>query len=288
MVCQKCGTPNNDGSKFCIKCGNSLEVGVSNMTNTINYNNQINNGVGVMPNNNFQPNNNLEDEQIKQPINGSLSYIVYILGILLKPIRNFKNEENKLSNSKIAFTLLLIVTSIMTLSTIIKTIISTVRVSSYNFFKGLTYSWEWKYLKDIEWLELIVKNFLIYAGIILAIAIVFYIASLIIKKNLSFIKTLSIAVSSVIPAVLGVMVLSPILGMIWSPLSMIVSSFALIYSFVILYELINGELNLDKDSKVYFNMICFGILLGIGYYIYMKLFMSSISGGLDGILDLFS
>ena len=55
----------------------------------------------------------------------------------------------------------------------------------------------------------------------------------------------------------------------------------------LLYELVNNELKLESDIKVYFNLICFGILTIAGYYAFMKLFMSSIAGGLDSILDLF-
>ena len=175
----------------------------------------------------------------------------------------------------------------MTLSNLIQTILSTVRVASYSWTDGYTYSWQWDNLKNIKWLEVIGKNFLIYAGIILAITIVFYLGSLVVKKQLSFIKSLSISATSVIPAVCGAMILSPILGMIWSPLSMVFTIIGLVYSLIILYEFMNNELNLEKDKKIYFNLVCFGILIIAGYYAYMKLFMSSVTGGLDNILDLF-
>ena len=288
MNCTNCGTYNNPQSKFCIKCGNALNTDNLNQANELNQN--------VNPQQSYQqpvqpqmqqPINNVQTTQAVNVNTSPLNYLMYLIAILIKPFQCFKEEEDKLNNGKTSIILTLIVTVVMTLSNLIQTILSTVRVASYSWTDGYTYSWQWDNLKNIKWLEVIGKNFLIYAGIILAITIVFYLGSLVVKKQLSFIKSLSISATSVIPAVCGAMILSPILGMIWSPLSMVFTIIGLVYSLIILYELMNNELNLEKDKKIYFNLVCFGILIIAGYYAYMKLFMSSVTGGLDNILDLF-
>lgn len=288
MNCTNCGTYNNPQSKFCIRCGKVLNVDNLNQSNGLNQN--------VNPQQNYQyqtqiqmqqPINNVQAAQSVSVNSAPLNYFMYLIAILIKPFQCYKEEENKLNNSKTSIILTLIVTVVMTLSNLIQTILYTVRVESFSLMNDSTYSWQWDNLKDIKWLEVIGKNFLIYAGIILAITIVFYLGSLVVKKQLSFIKSLSISATSAIPAVCGAMILSPILGMIWSPLSMVFTIVGLVYSLIILYEFMNNELNLEKDKKIYFNLVCFGILIISGYYAYMKLFMSSLTGGLDNILDLF-
>ena len=216
-----------------------------------------------------------------------LNYLMYIIAVLIKPFKSFKDEETKLNNTKQSFILALIISGAMTIINLIKTIFSTVRVVSYSWTKGYTYSWEWDNLKNIKWLEVIGKNFLIYAGIILAVALVFYLGSLIVKKELNFVKSLSIASTAIIPVVIGAMIISPLVGKIWNPLSVVFTVVSGTYSLIILYELMNDKLKLDEDIKIYFNVVCLGILAVAGYYVYMKLLMSSVTDGLNGLLDLF-
>ncbi len=293
MNCPKCGAENISGSTFCIKCGANLKELQSMNVNTNNapINEQVAQPTYVESQNQSmqQPMNN--QQPVQQPVNNvstaSLNYLMYLIAILLKPFKCFREEESKLNNSKTSIILALLVSVLMTVVNMIKTIFATVRVASYSWTEGYTYSWQWDNLKNIKWLELIGKNFLIYACIIFAITLVFYLGSLIVKKQLSFIKSLSIAATSVIPAVVGIMILSPLGGMIWSPLSIVFMVVGAVYTLVILYELMNSELKLEGDAKIYFNLICFGILAVAGYYAYMKLFMSSVTGGLENILDMF-
>lgn len=208
----------------------------------------------------------------------SLNFIMYyIIGVLLKPFKSFNEEENKLNNTKNSVILTLIVTILMTLASLIQTIIYTVRVSSFSFSTGTTKSWDFSRLKDINYVQVIGKNFLIYACVILAITIVFYIGSLVIKKQLNFIKTLGISATSIIPIVVS-MIISPILGAIWTPLGVLFTIAGAIYSILILFELMNKELQLEGDVKIYFNLVCFSILTIALYYTYMKLLMGAIGG----------
>lgn len=310
MTCPKCNAECIDGSTFCIKCGANLKELAQVNVSTDNVEMPPTNQQFVQPEQpvvNEQPvqqpmQQSMNNVQPQQPVynNGGnvgqasanvssapLNYLMYFIAILLKPFKSFKDEESKLNNTKTSFILALIITGGMTVINLIKTIFSTVRVANYSWTDGYTYSWEWSNLKNIKWIEVIGKNFLIYACIIFAIALVFYLASLIIKKQLSFIKSLSIASTSVIPAVIGAMILSPLAGKIWSPLSIVFMVVGGAYSLIILYELMNNELKLEGDAKIYFNLVCLGILAVAGYYAYMKLFMSSVTGGLDDLLDLF-
>lgn len=286
MTCPKCGANNIEGSSFCIKCGANLkEIQQTTPINEAPIQNE--------QQMNIQQEQPMYNQQtIQQPTNTNvntapLNYLMYFIAILLKPLKSFRDEEEKLNNTKTSFVLTLIISGAMTVINLIKTIFTTVHVASYSWTEGYTYSWQWDNLKNIKWIEVIGKNFLIYTCVIFAIALVFYLGSLIIKKQLSFIKSLSIASTSVIPAVLGAMVVSPLIGKIWSPLSIIFVVVGCVYSIIILYELMNDELKLEEDAKIYFNLICLGILAVAGYYVYMRLLMSSVTSGLDGLMELF-
>jgi hypothetical protein len=309
MICPKCGTENVVGSSFCIKCGNNLNnpqqtsnvnysAPINNQQQTYNQNTQTQQQVyqdqTQQTNQNFNGpiytppiQNNQASEISQESVNNenvssvALNYLIYIIAVILKPIECFKQEESKLNNTKTSFVLSIIVAGIMTLINLIKTVIATVRVEKYSFYDGESVTWEWSNLKELKWFEVIGKNFLIYFGIIFAIAVIFYIGSLIIKKNISFIKTLSISATSVIPTIIGMMILSPLAGMIWAQLSIVFTAVGTIYSILILYELMNNELKLENDFKLYFNLICFGILVVGLYYVFMKFFMASSASGLD-------
>lgn len=304
MTCPKCGSNNIDGSSFCIKCGTNLKemqqstpINNAPVQNNQQMNIQQEQPIYEQPSTynqqtvQQQPAYNQQNvQQVSNNANvstASLNYLMYVIAILLKPFKSFKDEEAKLNNAKTSIVLTLIISGIMTIIKLVKTIFSTVRVASYSWTDGYTYSWQWNNLKNIKWIEVIGKKFLIYACIIFAIALVFYLGSLIIKKQLSFIKSLSITSTSIIPVVIGAMIISPLAGKLWSPLSIVFMIIGSIYSLIILYELMNNELKLDSDTKIYFNLACLSILAVVGCYTFMKLFMSSVTSGLGGLLNLF-
>mgnify|MGYP004512498907 FL=1 len=298
MICPKCGTNNNDTSNFCIKCGSDLKTlntqntTPNNIDSSINLANQnlnqqspvnqsVNNNItGQSPYinnqtiNNTVPNHAIKNSQVSFAI---FNYLMYFGNVLLKPFKTYKEKESKLSDTKTSIILSLIITVIMTIINLISTVISVVHISKYVYGSGYKYTWQWSNLKNIKWFSVIFKNFLIYAGAIVGIAAIFYIASLIIKKEIKFIKSLSISATCAIPMIAGSMILSPIASKIWTPLGIIFAMSGIIYSFLIFYELINDEIKLEKDTKIYFNLACFITILIIGYFILSKVLLGSIS-----------
>ena len=110
MTCPNCGANNIDGSSFCIKCGTNLKDV------------QVNINVNNAPMQSEQPMNNQQEQPVQQPVynnqpqnnyqqpmnnqnnvnvsNAPLNYLMYIVAILLKPFKCFKEEETKLCNTK--------------------------------------------------------------------------------------------------------------------------------------------------------------------------------------------
>lgn len=333
MTCSKCGTQNVENSKFCIKCGNSLNTNFS-QNNFQNLNQQLYNNSDVQP---VQPTNSIVDNQssntfnnlassynesvqqvqnfnydatvnsapqsniITQPINQNsantntnlgndkmsfTAYLFVILAVILKPFTAFKEELNKFNTFKNSLLVSLIVSGAATIITLLKTMYSAVRVSSYSY-SGTTKSWVWGNLKEINYIKTIGINLLIYLGIILAIAVVYYLASLIIKKQVSFSKFLGISALSIVPFVVCYLVVAPLLAMIYAPLNMAITIIGTVYTIILVYETINSEISLDGNTKYYFNLICLSILSIAAYYLFVKVFKSSVSNGINDILNQF-
>lgn len=299
MTCPNCGANNIDGSSFCIKCGTNLKDV------------QVNINVNNAPIQSEQPMNNQQEQPVQRPIynnqpqnnyqqpmnnqnnvnvsNAPLNYLMYIVAILLKPFKCFKEEEAKLRNTKTSLIFSSIIAGAMMLITLFKAMIAVVftKTMDYSTFKYKT-SVDFSRLKDLDWLSLIGKNLLIFAGVIVSIALVYYIVSLIFKKSTNFIKMLSISATSLIPYIVLGMIVSPLIGKIWAPLSIFAMIIGVVYSLLIFINLINDDLVFDSvDSKIYFHLICLSILGSAGYYLFMKLMVSSVSNNLNDLLNLF-
>ena len=84
------------------------------------------------------------------------------------------------------------------------------------------------------------------------------------------------------------MIVSPILSLMWTPLSIIAKVGGLVYSILIFMSLIKEELSFEtKDLEIKFHLICLTILGTIGYYLYIKLFMVTVNSGLNDLLNIF-
>ncbi len=320
MICPKCGANNIDGSSFCIKCGTNLKEMPQMTQQPINnvptqnvqpQNNQvtqmaaqpvmnqvqtnydqpvINNQQPVI---NTQPQTNYQQPVINQNnanVNNSpLNYLTYIINVLLKPFKTFKEEETKLCNPKTSLIFSAIVAVAMMLITLFKAMISSIFVktidrSTYEYKTTVDFS----QLKNLDWVGLLVKNLLIFAGVIVAIALIYYIVSLMFKKSTNFIKMLSVSATSLIPYIALGMIVSPILGKIWTPLSIIATVIGAVYSLLIFINLMNEDLVFDNvDLKIYFHLICLSVLGSAGYYLYMKFMVSSVSKDLNDLLNIF-
>ena len=245
--------------------------------------------------NNKQPNTNYVNTNTSVNTGNSIaftSYFFIMLSVLLKPFTTFKEELNKFSSFKNSAILSVLISGIATIVNLLKTMLSVVQVKSYSWTTGkYTTEWVWDNLGKIEYIKVIGTNFVIYLGIMVAVAGIYYLASLIIKKQTNFNKLLGISALSIVPSLICMLVLSSILGMIWSELTIPVILIGVVYTFVLLYEGINNELLLEGNIKYYVNLICIAILLIVVYYLGMKLIIGSITdgitSGLGNIMDMF-
>lgn len=287
MICPNCGTQNSEVSKFCIKCGNQLSNVVSkepNLQSAVLSTQPQQQAYREIQQQEMNPNfsSNTSTKSNKKMSITECFYV--ILAVILKPFTSFQEELNGFDDFKNSAMLSLIVSCVATIISLVKTMIQTVRVKS---LWSKEVKWVWENLKEINYVQVIGKNFLIYLGIIVAIAGVYYIASLIVKKQTNFSRLLGISSIVVAPIIICSFVLSPLLSMIYAPLGMGITIVGGVYTVIIMYETINNEILLEGNGKFYFNLICLSILAIVTYYLYMKLFMGTVSSSVDNILDLF-
>ena len=280
MICPNCGKKNTEGSIFCVKCGINLkETTTQNEIKTTEPNQK-------KEQLNTQSTNQQRIEEVKKT---AVHYFKYAKDVLLNPYKTFKEKETELTETKNALIFSGILAVVMMLITLLTAMITSIFVKELSA-KTLKLHTVVKFsnLGDLNYLVLIGRNLLIYAGIIAAIAGVYYIVSLIFKKESKFTKLLSISATSIIPFIALGMILSPILSLIWTPLSIIAKVGGLVYSILVFMSLIKEELSFEtKDLEIKFHLICLTILGTIGYYLYIKLFMAVVNSGLNDLLNIF-
>ncbi len=287
MFCPKCGTKNEEGAKFCILCGNELvkseevsersyggednniesEVQVESNTNVEN-NTSVVSSVSVESN----TSTSVENKKVNKKID-----FKSLIGMFIKPNESYEKNNQALSNPIMAGVLLIIPTLIMLFSTIIRNVISLVRVSRYEWGKGTIVSWEFKNILQLDFVDVVLKNFFIYLLVMVAIAGVFYIISLIFKKGMNFFKTVSIVAISFVPFAIFGYVLSPLLALIWGKLGVIFMIFAIVSMLVFIVSFINKEIDLKGDAQMMYYLVCFSVILISGYFVLIK-YISSLLG----------
>lgn len=289
-VCPNCGITNLANAKFCIKCGGNLEEN-NNMNNNMNnnsnnndVNNQFQNNMNMnnifnnSDNMNSNFNNNISNNQI---LGGKLDYIKYLFGSFLKPFDTYKNNESTLGDFKNSSILALIVVGIMTVISLLSTMLFAVRHKSY--FSGKV-TWNWDNLGDVEYFKTIGLDLLIYVGIIAAIAGVYYLASLVIKKNAKFSNLVGAATTAIVPFAVCSLLVSPILSMIYSPLGAAITIVGFIYTLVTLIELENEIVVIDnKNTRIYYHLVCLSTVIIVGGFVAYKVLVNSILGGLGDL-----
>lgn len=317
VTCPQCGAENMSNSKFCIKCGTPIGEQTTNVTNeefgqvetqttnneittenvenqqvdTLNFESNTNNmNTNVIAQENPQPtvNNTVQQPIVNNQVQqqnvtnaGNMNYFKYMLNVVLKPFDAFKKEESNLLVFKNSAILAGIVVGIVTILSLISTMITTVRVTS--FFSDEV-EWVWENLKHIEYFKLIGGTLLAYVGVIAAISGIYYLASIVIKKDAKFVKLFAVTVTAFIPLAVTMHVLSPLLSAIDTTVGLIISVIGIVYFVVILLELLNDTIAIEnKDTRIYFHLVCLSIILLVGGFIAYKVILGSLSSGLGGL-----
>ena len=286
IVCPKCGTNNMANTKFCINCGNPFQM--ENLNRVVDNNltipqsnpENIPSNVVIQETSSSQQYNYQNNMDVAATLNSpnqvsttSMNYFKYILNAFLRPYDSFKKEENNLSKLNNSLILSGIIVAAITILSLISLMITSVRVTS--LFTDEV-QWVWENLKNINYFKMIIEGLLRNAGILFAVSGVYFLAGLVIKKEVSFVKILSAVVTAFIPLGVVLSILSPIILFIYPALQTYVSVVCFIYTVIILLEFMNDLIKIEnKDNKIYFHATSLSILI-IGFLFIMGKLISSL------------
>ena len=287
MNCPNCQTYNDVNSSFCLNCGQNLQQAANQSVvtpmqqqvgaNNIPFQNQQV-GMNNVPFQNQTVNNSSNVEKMS-----IVAFFTIMLSFLLKPYTTLKEKISSFSGFKNSAIMTLIVSGSLSVINLIVTMINAVIEKKYNLYNG---SYEtsivFENLKNIEYIPVLLGTIIGFIIISAAVAVVYYIGSLIIKKQANFPKLLCVASMSYIPMYISILVLIPLVSLISYKILPVVILLGTIYSFILMYEGMNYELNIEDNMKVYFNAICLSILLIILYYIGMEVLTEVITEGITG------
>ena len=239
MFCPKCGEKNIEGAKFCAKCGSNFE-NAKVSSNTKKTSSPVKTSESIM---------------------GTI-FRHMIVGFI-KPFASFKKTEKNLSTVSASLIYSGIVCGIMWILSIITSIFRAARNVSYGW-SGKTVTWNFGI---VRYLKIIGVNLLVYVGLVAAIAGVYCLGSLIVKKTISYFKMLSITSTAIMPYVLTSVFLAPLFGMLNIHVGAVISIAGLVYSFLIFLGLVNEEIDFkSKEQKLYFHLVCMGVLCIVFYF----------------------
>lgn len=275
MTCPKCGKEINKDAKFCNGCGTPI----AEAANT---------------NQPAQP-----VQQAKQPKSGKNIFVeslMYIISSLLKPAKTLKEKGKEFDNPKNG----LILAGIVSAATMLIRVIVSFLMALID--RPCIKSWDGKKtcvtidesLKNIQWLDITLKHLFIVFIVILAIAGLFYLGSLVAKKNTKYMRLVNIATIAFVPALLALFLLTPIFSWLFNLMkigefTLFISSAGIIYALAVFYTLMKEEIAFDsKDVTIYFFSILTLIIIIILYFIVKNIILNSlgdmVGNGLSGSL----
>lgn len=189
-----------------------------------------------------------------------------IKNYLLKPVESFKDSKNddikKVGiNAGITVVVMMLVNLVCSM------------ITAVTLFGGVDFD----NLNDLDYVSLIFKNLLIYAVVIAAIAAVFYIGTLIIKKEVKFSKFLAAASIAAI-AWSAALVVITILGIISDKIAVAAVIIGMVYVISLFAHLVNSEVKLEDYKLVLYNVACYSVIFVTSYYIITNYIKDSILG----------
>ena len=194
--------------------------------------------------------------------------LMFILAAAMKPLTAIKGKLEEYSDVKKCGILVGVVALGRMLINLLSSMISVVFVKQYNLFKGTT-SLEVTFdnLGSLNYFDLIVKQFVYFVIVVAAVAGIYYVVSMIMKKNTNYFKLATITAVSFVP-MFAAGLLATIIAYIFAELSYFIVFAALVYSVITFIYSINQEIKFDdKNFMVYFQTICLTIIFIVAYYV---------------------
>ena len=198
-----------------------------------------------------------------------MSLFDLIKGSILNPVTSVEGNVLALENTKNTFTFAGIITLVITIANMLSTMITTIFAKECDWWTNkCSFHVSFGNLDSLDYVYLIIVSLIKYAVMVLAIAGVYYIGSLILKKSANYVKTLALVSFAVIPSIIANFAAS-IFGIVYQPLAILVGTIGSIYTILILCFNVKAELKInDIDKLILFNSIVLAIVKLLEYFVF--------------------
>ncbi len=280
MNCPKCGKQLNEGVKFCNGCGTAIAA----------------------PEQNVQPVQNAQ-QPVQQPIQAKkagsntgsniiVTCLLFMLGMLLKPAKAFKAKIKELEEPKNGFIFIGLVSAVsMVVRVVFTFLFALIDRPCVTFLGKKTCTTIDESLKAINWVDITIKHLITVIVIGLAVAGIYYLASLVAKKTTKFMRLAVISTAALIPFMVTAFILTPIFSWLFGLMKlsgeivMFIDVIGLVYSLTIFYTLMKEEVNFDdKDISIYFYSLITVIIVIIAYFVLKNMLVNQVSDALGSSL----
>lgn len=267
MKCVKCGENNKDGASFCSKCGSKLEAKKEDKKEKVEVEEKNDDVVTV----------SIDTKEAK-------NFFAYLKDVFVSPAKTTKKALKKVKTTQDAFMLSLFVTLTALVINLVVNMVSCIFVKQYSFLEGTKLVVDFAQIGKLDYISLIFKAFAFIAVIILGIASVYYIATLVLKKEVPYRKFLIVSTNAFIPMAFVPLLICPIVSIISVPVSSCLALLAMLYMGFILVSGMNSLVEIeDTDRKMYFHLVCLGILMIAFYFITTEILVDAAVGALGSL-----
>lgn len=269
MICIKCGAKNKKGAAFCSKCGNALEVIEEKKVTKkkIEKKEEVKEETPVENVNVIEEKTGVDFENKKDDITITIDkqkYISlwnYIVDGIFRPITTNEKTLKDGNDMEEAITRVFKVGVVGMLVNLVMTMIRSifVKTPTLDGFKTVI---DVTGLKELDYLSLIFKNLIIYLIIMCLVACIYYLGSLVLKKELKFENLLTISANSFIEVIATFIFLYQIVVLFSVKLSIVVLILGMILYMLVLTKNISKEIKLnDPNKEILFHVCSLGLLL---------------------------
>ena len=203
--------------------------------------------------------------------------LLMLIGSLIKPFTIVKDISNK--SCEAGNSLFLAITTVI--FALLTTFIF--KIHSLVYYRG---KWIWENLEDFEFFEIFLEKTLIYSGLILGLALAYFVIGAIMKKEISFWKMLTISSIGIFIIFVGTLLVTPIMANMSFKFAGFVSTIFFTGGLLYIYETYNNELKIEGNAKYYVNMFILGIFtITFQYYLGSYTLLTSLGGIVDDFDD---
>lgn len=285
MICKKCGAKNKKGASFCSKCGNELIVEeVKKTKKTVVKEEEVKEEPKVTKieeETGVDIENKSEDITITIDKQKYISLWNYIVDGILKPIstneKTLKEDKTPEESITRVFKVGVVGMLVNLVMTMVRSIF--VKTPTMDGFKTVI---DVTALKDLDYLSLIFKNVIVYLIFMTLVACIYFLASLVIKKEMKIETLLTISANSFIEIIATIIFLYQLVSIFSVKISFVVLLLGMILYVLVLTKNISKEIKLnDPNKEILFHVCSLGLLL----LIVMQSIETALSTYINGIFS---